>query len=54
VSRSVDDKKTILIVEEYEDADALLKTHMGGEEFKALLAKLGDLTDTLNARFYQD
>lgn len=42
------------IVEEYEHADALLKTHMGGSAFKELLAKLGDLTETLNARFYQE
>ena len=40
--------------EEYEDADALLKTHMGGEAFKTLLAKMGDLVETFNARFYQD
>ena len=40
--------------EEYEDADALLKTHMDGEEFKALLSKAGELTESLNARFYQD
>lgn len=43
-----------LCLEEYETSEALLKTHMDGEEFKALLAKLNDLTEALNVRFYKE
>jgi quinol monooxygenase YgiN len=54
VSRSADDKKTILIVEEYEDAEALTGTHAAGEAYKELIGKFGALIETMNARFYQD
>jgi quinol monooxygenase YgiN len=49
--RSVDDQKTILVLEEYQDAAALLGTHMDGDGFKTLLENT-DLAESISARFY--
>lgn len=49
--QSVDDHKTILVLEEYRNAAALLGTHMDGDGFKTLLANT-DLAESISARFY--